>query len=81
MAAPKMVGRCGYDIPTVRDLLGHDQDSESIWAYVRAVEMETIVAEMNKEKEKVAEQPSRPAKGTVVVPQGGEVVVTGVQAL
>ena len=78
---PKWLGGCGYDIPTVRDLLGHDQDSESIWAYVRAVEMETIVAEMNKEKEKVAEQPSRPAKGTVVVPQGGEVVVTGVQAL
>jgi len=40
---PKWLGGCGYDIPTVRDLLGHDQDSESIWAYVRAVEMETIV--------------------------------------
>ncbi|MGA2414930.1 MAG: site-specific integrase [Candidatus Sulfotelmatobacter sp.] len=45
---PKWLGGYGYDIPTVRDLLGHDQDSESIWAYVRAVEMETLVAEDGK---------------------------------
>jgi integrase len=77
---PKWLGGCGYDIPTVRNLLGHDQDSESIWAYVRAVEMETIVAEMNKEKENGSPpaQQVRTLKGLLVIPESGAVAVTGV---
>jgi integrase len=44
---PKWLGGFGYDIPTVKNLLGHDRDGESIWAYVRAVENEVLVAKMN----------------------------------
>jgi integrase len=78
---PQWLGGCGYDIPTVRNLLGHDQDSESIWAYVRAVEMETLVAEMNKEKEKaaLAQQP-KPLTGPIVLPGKDSVAVSGMPA-
>jgi site-specific recombinase XerD len=77
---PKWLGGCGYDIPTVRNLLGHDQDSESIWAYVRAVEMETIVAEMNKEKEKdsPADRLDGTPNGPIVILEDGSIAVTGV---
>ena len=78
---PKWLGGFGYDIQTVRDLLGHDEDSESIWSYLRAVKKEELVAEMNKEKEKPsAPEPPQAPKGLVVIPQSGAVVVTGVQA-
>ncbi len=53
---PKWLGGFGYDIQTVRDLLGHDEDSESIWSYLRAVKKEELVAEMNKEKEKAEDR-------------------------
>jgi integrase len=46
---PKWLGGFGYDIPTVKNLLGHDRDGESIWAYVRAVENEVLVANMNEQ--------------------------------
>jgi hypothetical protein len=49
---PKWLGGYGYDIQTVRDLLGHDEESESIWSYLRAVEKEVLVAEMNKKRGK-----------------------------
>ena len=78
---PKWLGGFGYDIQTVRDLLGHDQDSESIWSYLRAVKKEELVAEMNKEKEKAAStQPSLPGKGPVLLPPSGSAVISGVQA-
>jgi integrase len=77
---PRWLGGFGYDIQTVRDLLGHDQDSESIWAYLRAVKKEELVAEMNKEKEAAPTQPSSPVKGPVLLPPNGSVVISGVQA-
>jgi integrase len=78
---PKWLGGIGYDIPTVKNLLGHDIDGDSIWSYVRNVENEVLVAEMNKEKEKAAStQPSLPGKGPVVVPPTGSLVISGVQA-
>jgi len=55
---PKELGGWGYDIQTVRDLLGHDADSESIWSYLRAVDKEIIVADINKQQEE-AEQKRR----------------------
>jgi integrase len=80
---PKWLGGFGYDMPTVKRLLGHEKNSDSIWSYVRRVENETLVAEMNKEKETVSpsEGASRSLKGpVVVVPESGGVVVTGVPA-
>ena len=56
---PKHLDGCGYDIQTVRDLLGHDADSESIWSYLRAVKKEIIVAEMNKAQEEELEKKKR----------------------
>jgi len=78
---PRWLGGFGYDIQTVRDLLGHDQDSESIWSYLRAVKKEELVAEMNKEKEKAARtQPFLPLKAPVLLPPSGSVAISGVQA-
>jgi len=80
---PKWLGGFGYDMPTVKRLLGHEKDSDSIWSYVRRVENEILVGEMNKEKEKapLPHDASRPTKGpVVVVSEGGGVVVTGVRA-
>ncbi len=48
---PKWLGGWGYDVPTVRDLLGHDEESESIWSYVSSIAKEVLIAEMNKEEE------------------------------
>jgi len=81
---PKWLGGFGYDMPTVKRLLGHEKDSDSIWAYVRRVENETLVAEMNKEKQNNsltygANKPHQ--KSTGVVPESGRVVVTGVPAV
>jgi integrase len=78
---PKWLGGFGYDIPTVKNLLGHDKDGDSIWSYVRNVENEVLVAEMNKEKEKAAPtQPSFSGKGLVLVPSSDAVAISGVQA-
>ena len=64
---PKWLGGCGYDIPTVKRLLGHEKDSDSIWSYVRRVENEILVAEMNKEKEQgLPDAPHRSFQGPVV---------------
>ena len=48
---PKWLGGSGYDVPTVRDLLGHDEESESIWSYVSSIAKEVLIAEMNKKEE------------------------------
>ena len=79
---PKWLGGFGYDIPTVKRFLGHEKDSESVWSYVRRVENENLVAEMNKQNEKgsLPDGASRQLKGPVVVAQKGAVAVTGVQA-
>lgn len=79
---PKWLGGFGYDMPTVKRLLGHEKDSDSIWSYVRRVENENLVAEMNKEKEKgpPPDGANRSSKGPEVIPQSGAVAVTGVQA-
>jgi integrase len=79
---PKWLGGFGYDMPTVKRLLGHEKDSDSVWSYVRRVENENLVAEMNKQKEKGSplDGTSRQRKGPVVVTQKCAVAVTGVQA-
>jgi hypothetical protein len=80
---PKWLGGIGYDIPTVKNLLGHDRDGDSIWSYVRNVENEVLVAEMNKEKDKekaASTQPSLPVKGPVLLPPSGSLAISGVQA-
>ena len=53
---PKWLGGAGYDLPTVKRLLGHEKDSDSIWSYVRRVENETLVAEMNRDKDSTHQQ-------------------------
>jgi integrase len=76
---PKWLGGFGYDVPTVRDLLGHDEDSESIWSYLRAVEMEVLIAEMNKQQpEKNLEKNVAPLKsGSVLMLEKNTLAVTG----
>lgn len=81
---PKWLGGCGYDIQTVRDLLGHDEESESIWSYLRSVEKEVLVADMNEkqEKEKSATTvPTSPKAATVILNDSNAVVVTGTPSL
>jgi integrase len=53
---PKWLGGAGYDLATVKRLLGHEKDSDSIWSYVRRVENETLVAEMNRDKDSTHRQ-------------------------
>jgi integrase len=76
---PRWLGGCGYDVPTVRDLLGHDEDSDSIWSYVRAVDKEVLVAEMNKEEDKTIPTTEVMATetSTVIPPKIGAIAVTG----
>jgi len=59
---PKWLSGCGYDVPTVKNLLGHDRDGEAIWAYLKAIENEVLVAQMNKE-ERESEERKRRGKG------------------
>ena len=75
---PKHLDGCGYDIQTVRDLLGHDADSESIWSYLRAVKKEIIVAEMNKAQEEELEKKKRieMSRAVAVNPATGAVAVS-----
>jgi integrase len=56
---PKWLGGCGYDVPTVKNLLGHDKDGEAIWAYLRAIENEVLVAQMNKDDQEAIEKKRR----------------------
>ena len=56
---PKWLGGCGYDVPTVKNLLGHDKDGEAIWAYLKAIENEVLVAEMNKDDAEEVERKRR----------------------
>jgi len=58
---PKWLGGWGYDVPTVRDLLGHDEESESIWSYVSSIAKEVPIAEMNKNEENQHSTMSKPA--------------------
>ncbi|MGB7495650.1 MAG: hypothetical protein WBR26_22905 [Candidatus Acidiferrum sp.] len=81
---PKWLGGCGYDVPTVRNLLGHDEESESIWSYVSSIEKEVLIAEMNKkdeEEKSTASNPDSPKKATVILNDTDTVAVTGTPAL
>ncbi len=74
---PKWLGGWGYDVPTVRDLLGHDEESESIWSYVSSIAKEVLIAEMNKkeEEEKVTTSRSAAPKTAKVIPNDTDAVV------
>ena len=76
---PKWLGGFGYDIPTVKNLLGHDRDGESIWAYVRAVENEVLVVEMNKQRKVRSEQHEK-AHALGVATSLNPIAVAGVPA-
>jgi integrase len=81
---PKWLGGCGYDVPTVRNLLGHDEESESIWSYVSSIEKEVLVAEMNKREENeksVASKLPPPKAARVILNDTDAVVVTGIPSL
>jgi integrase len=81
---PKWLGGWGYDVPTVRDLLGHDEESESIWSYVSSITKEVLIAEMNKraENEKSAtSKPAPPKAARVILNDTEAVVVTGTPSL
>jgi integrase len=81
---PKWLGGCGYDIQTVRDLLGHDEESESIWSYLRSVDKEVLVAEMNKkaeEEKSTASSPISPKAAKVILTKTDAVVVRGTASL
>ncbi len=77
---PKWLGGCGYDVPTVRNLLGHDEESESIWSYVSSIEKEVLIAEMNKkdeEEKSTMSKPASPKTAKVILNDADAVVVTG----
>lgn len=81
---PKWLGGCGYDVPTVRNLLGHDEESESIWSYVSSIEKEVLIAEMNKKDEEgksTANKPDSPKTAKVILSDTDAVAVTGTPAL
>jgi site-specific recombinase XerD len=77
---PKWLGGCGYDVPTVRNLLGHDEESESIWSYVSSIEKEVLIADMNKKEEEeksTASKPASPKTAKVILNDTDAVRVTG----
>lgn len=78
---PKWLGGCGYDVPTVKNLLGHDKDGEAIWAYLRAIENEVLVAQMNKDDQEAIERKRRLelSKQAAVGADNGGLIVSGVQ--
>jgi integrase len=81
---PKWLGGCGYDVPTVRNLLGHDEESESIWSYVSSIEKEVLIAEMNKTaemEESAKDKLATPKTAKVIVDDPGAVIVTGTPCL
>ena len=78
---PKWLGGCDYGLPTVRNLLGHDEESESIWSYVSSIEKEVLVAEMNKgEKRETPVRFDQLFIGRAIEIKEGTVVVTGTPA-
>ena len=81
---PKWLGGYGYDVPTVRNLLGHDEESESIWSYVSSIEKEVLIADMNKQEEEeksTTSKPASPKASRVVLDDLNAVVVTGMPCL
>jgi len=81
---PKWLGGWGYDAPTVRDLLGHDEESESIWSYVSSIAKEVLIAEMNKQEEEQKSTTTKAAspKAAKVIPNDTVgFVVTGTPSL
>ncbi|HET6142535.1 MAG TPA: site-specific integrase [Candidatus Acidoferrales bacterium] len=77
---PKWLGGYGYDVPTVRNLLGHDEESESIWSYVSSIEKEVLIADMNKKEEEeksTTSKPASPKTASVILNDTVAVVVTG----
>ena len=81
---PKWLGGCGYDVPTVRNLLGHDEESESIWSYVSSIEKEVLIAEMNKkqkEEESIRSKQDSPKTAKVILNDTDTIVVTGTPSL
>jgi integrase len=81
---PKWLGGCGYDVPTVRNLLGHDEESESIWSYVSSIEKEVLVAEMNKKEEEeksTLSESASPKAAKFIINDTDAVVVTGTAVL
>ena len=81
---PKWLGGWGYDVPTVRDLLGHDEESESIWSYVSSIAKEVLIAEMNKQEEdekSTTSKPASPKTAKVILRDSDAVVVTGTPSL
>ncbi len=81
---PKWLGGWGYDVPTVRDLLGHDEESESIWSYVSSITKEVLIAEMNKRDENeisTTSKPAPPKAARAILNDADAVVVTGTPSL
>jgi integrase len=81
---PKWLGGWGYDVPTVRDLLGHDEESESIWSYVSSIAKEVLIAEMNKKEEEeksTTSKPASPKTAKVILNNTVAVVVSGTPSL
>ena len=81
---PKWLGGWGYDVPTVRDLLGHDEESESIWSYVSSIAKEVLISEMNKEEgteESARNKLVAPKTAKVILNDSGAVTVTGTPSL
>ena len=77
---PKWLGGWGYDVPTVRELLGYDEESESIWSYVSSIAKEVLIAEMNKQEEddrSTTSKPVSPKTAKVILNDTDAVVVTG----
>jgi integrase len=78
---PKWLGGCDYGLPTVRNLLGHDEESESIWSYVSSIEKEVLVAEMNKgEKRETPVRFDQLVIGRGIEIKEGTVMVAGTPA-
>jgi integrase len=81
---PKWLSGCGYDVPTVRNLLGHDEESDSIWSYVSSIEKEVLIAEMNRKEEEeksTTSKPASPKTAKFVLNDTVAVVVTGTPSL
>jgi integrase len=77
---PKWLGGWGYDVPTVRDLLGNDEESESIWSYVSSIAKEVLIAEMNKkegDEKSAASKLASPKTAKVILNDTQAVVVSG----
>jgi integrase len=81
---PKWLGGCDYGVPTVRNLLGHDEESESIWSYVSCIDKEILVADMNKKEEleeSAAKNLTAPSTAKVILNDTRAITVTGTPAL